>query len=548
MSSSKKKQLRKEQYMTERQIAEKKEAKNLKTYTLTFCVVIALVVAIFVGAVLSNPVKNVLYKNTKAITVGDYTLTSVDVNYYYIDTVNNYVNQYSSYLSLIMDVSKPLNEQVINNETGATWADSFMESAKETIKSTYAIYDMAMKDNHQMSETEQQRVESQMVTMQLYAAYYGYNNVDAYLRAMYGNGASEKSYRNYLEVASMANSYLTAHSESLEYTAEQLLNYQQKAPYEYNSYTFSSCYLKADFFYKGGTTDDKGNVTYSDAEKAAGLIEAELVAKQLASGEYADVLAFADAVKALDVNKEKSQVVATPYDEVLYSEISTLFADWVIGKVAAEDENADPTFEERKIGDTTVIPYTTGSGDTETTVGYYVLCFESCNDNSFAMKNVRHLLVKFSGGTTNSSTGVTTYSEQEKQAAKDEAEDLLADWIAAGDLSEESFAALAKEHSDDNAEAGGLYEDIYPGQMVTSFENWCYDEARQVGDYDIIETDYGYHIMFFVGNSETTFRDFMIENVMMNEDMEKWHNDLIEKITLTVLNLKHIPMDMILSH
>ena len=35
MSSSKKKQLRKEQYMTERQVAAAKEAKKMKTYTLT---------------------------------------------------------------------------------------------------------------------------------------------------------------------------------------------------------------------------------------------------------------------------------------------------------------------------------------------------------------------------------------------------------------------------------------------------------------------------------------------------------------------------------
>ncbi|MBO7185120.1 MAG: peptidylprolyl isomerase [Oscillospiraceae bacterium] len=548
MSSSKKKQLRKEQYMTERQIAEKKEAKKLRNYTLTFCIIIALVVSIFVGTVLSNPIKNVMYKNTKAITVGDYTLTSVDVNYYYLDTVNSYINQYGSAISLIMDVSKPLNEQVINNETGATWADNFMESVKQTIKSTYALYDMAVKANHQMSDAERQRVESNIATMQLYAAYYGYNNLDGYLRAMYGNGASEKSYRNYLEVASMANSYLTAHSETLDYSAEELLNYQQEAPYNYNSYTFVACYLKAETFCKGGTTDDKGNTTYTDAEKAAGLIAAELAAKQLAAGEYADVLAFNEAVKALEVNKDKTQVTTTPYDDVLFSEISTLFADWIVGKVESDDENAEPTFEERKEGDMTVIPYTTGSGDTETTAGYYVVRYESCNDNDFALKNVRHLLVKFTGGTTNSTTGVTTYSDQEKKTAKDKADSILADWIAAGDLSENSFAELAKKHSEDNAAAGGLYEDVYPGQMVTAFNDWCYDEARKAGDYGIIETEYGYHIMFFVGDSETTFRNFMIKNVMLNEEMDAWHNGLIEKIELTVVTLKHIPLDMVLNH
>ena len=80
MSSSNKKKLRKEQYMTERQVAAAKEAKKMKTYTLTFWVVIALVVCIFVGAVVSNPIKNVLYKNTSAIVVGDYSISAVEAN------------------------------------------------------------------------------------------------------------------------------------------------------------------------------------------------------------------------------------------------------------------------------------------------------------------------------------------------------------------------------------------------------------------------------------------------------------------------------------
>ena len=548
MSSSKKKQLRKEQYMTARQVESAKEAKKLKSYTLTFCVVIALVLSLFVGAVVSNPIKNAVYKNTVAMTVGEHKLSAVEVNYYFIDTVNSYVNQYGDYISLIMDVKTPLDEQIINAESGTTWADSFMSSTENTIKSTYALYDLATAAGHKLTEAEKSSVSSTISTFTLYAAYYGYNSLDDYLRAVYGNGASEESYRNYLEVSALANSYMTAYSETLEYTAEQLLNYQAAEPYKYNSYTFAYYLLKAESFYKGGITGEDGKTTYSDAEKAAGLANAEFAANQLAEGEYEDILAFNNAIKALEVNKENSSANATSYYDVVYDEVSNLFQDWLVGKVAGADENATPTFEERKEGDMTVIPYTTGSGDSQTTLGYYVVRFESCTDNDFAMKNVRHILVKFTGGVTNSSTGTTTYSDQEKLAAKEEAESILNNWIANGDLSEESFADLAKEHSDDNAEAGGLYEDIYPGQMVTTFEDWCYDADRKVGDYGIIETEYGYHIMYFVGNSETTFRNYMIENVMMNEDMDKWYEEVVNSIELTVVNTKRVPTDMVLSH
>ena len=52
-----------------------------------------------------------------------------------------------------------------------------------------------------------------------------------------------------------------------------------------------------------------------------------------------------------------------------------------------------------------------------------------------------------------------------------------------GDATEDSFAALANEKSDDgNGTTGGLYENVYPGQMVSSFNDWCFDESRQTGN------------------------------------------------------------------
>lgn len=549
MSSSKKKQLRKEQYMTERQAAAAQEAKKLKRYTLTFWVVIALVLCVFVGAVTVNPIKNVIYKNTDAMIVGDYTLSSVDVNYFYMDAVNNYVNQYSSYISLILDVSKPLNEQYVNMEDGITWADSFLTSATDTIKSTYALYDMAVKNGHELTEEEQKAIDGTIATYELYAAYYGYQNIDSYLRAVYGNGACEESYRHYLEVSALASSYLTAYSDSLEYTPEQLHNYQAATPHKFNAYTFAVYYVNASSYREGGTKDDKGNTVYTEEEKANAIKAAELAANLLADEFYADLAEFDGAIKLMPINKDNATAASTKYEGELYDEINSLFRDWLTGKVESEDEDAEPTFIPRKTGDMTVIPYTTGSGESEVINGYYVIRFGSTSDNNFFMKNVRHVLIAFEGGKTDATTGVKTYSAEEKAAAKDKAEKLLADWVAAGDLSEDSFAELAKENSKDgNAAQGGLYEDVYPGQMVEPFEDWCYDAERKVGDYGIVETEYGYHIMFFVGDSDTTFRDFMTTNVMTNEDMEKWHNSLIEAITVTTVTTKHIMMDLVLSH
>ena len=548
MSSSKKKQLRKEQYMTERQTASAKEAKALKRYTITFWVVILVVASIFIGAVVANPLKNMTVANAKALQVGDYTLSAAELNYYYIDTINEYIQTYSSYLSLLMDTSKPLNQQVVNMDTGATWADNFLESAKENIKSVYAVYDAAMKDGFQLSESGKTSINSTMAMAELYAAYYGYNNVTGYLRAMYGNGASEKSYRKYLEVSAIASEYLNQHSASLEYSAEDLVNYQASAPYKFNSYTFSYYYVSSASFRTGGTTDEKGNVTYNDMEKLAAEKAAKEAADKLAAGNYADVDDFDYAIMSMEVNAENTTAAAVRNEAVLYSNLPTLMQDWLIGKVASEDANAEPTFEVRNEGDMTVITNSTTSGETVTVNGYYVVRFGSVETNEFLMKDVRHVLISFEGGTTDSTTGTTTFSDAEKLVAKEKAEQLLSDWVAAGDVSEESFAELAKKNSKDgNAAQGGLYEDVYPGQMVASFEDWIYDADRKVGDYGIVETQYGYHIMFFVGDAETTFRDYMITNTVRNEDVMNWQNDLISKLTVEVLTIKHVAMDITLG-
>ena len=81
------------------------------------------------------------------------------------------------------------------------------------------------------------------------------------------------------------------------------------------------------------------------------------------------------------------------------------------------------------------------------------------------------------------------------------AQDILNQWLS-GEASEESFAALANEKSVDPGSNtnGGLYTEVAVGQMVEEFEAWCFDETRQVGDYGIVRTSLGFHIMYFSGS------------------------------------------------
>lgn len=112
--------------------------------------------------------------------------------------------------------------------------------------------------------------------------------------------------------------------------------------------------------------------------------------------------------------------------------------------------------------------------------------------------DVRHILIGPEGGTTDDS-GVTTYSDAEWEACREKAQAVLDEWLS-GEQTEEAFAQLANSQSQDGGSNtnGGLYENVYPGQMVTAFNDWCFDEARHSGDYGLVQTDFGYHVMYFV--------------------------------------------------
>lgn len=141
--------------------------------------------------------------------------------------------------------------------------------------------------------------------------------------------------------------------------------------------------------------------------------------------------------------------------------------------------------------------------------------------------DVRHILISPEGGTTDEE-GKTTYSDAEWAAAEAKANEVLNEWLSKNP-DEDGFSVLAEVYSQDpgSASNGGLYEDVYVGQMVEPFENWCFDESRQYGDYGIVKTDYGYHIMYFVGSDLVWY--LTAESDMMVEKGNEFLAQVLEK-------------------
>ena len=167
----------------------------------------------------------------------------------------------------------------------------------------------------------------------------------------------------------------------------------------------------------------------------------------------------------------------------------------------------------------------------------------SITKESGLVSDVRHILVAVEGGTTDEN-GATTYTDAEWEACYAKAEEILNEWKS-GEATEESFAALVPLYTDDtgSSSTGGLYEGITPtSSYVEEFLTWAVDMNRQPGDTDIVKTQYGCHIMYFVqGEPEwksSAASQYMAEELenTLAEAEEKWPTKInYSKIVLTEL-------------
>ena len=527
MSASTKKKLRKEQnaaLLTERQRKEQAEAKKLKVTSIVFMAVMVAVVitALIVFAIKGVQNSGVLERNTIVATVGENEIDTVTANYYFADLATNtyseWYNMYgeatSSYMSLMgLDLSMPLDEQFYDEEQ--TWADYFLTEALDKAKSDYAIYDVAMAEGFTLSEEDQSVLNSNMENMKMYAMLYGYADVDDYVKAMYGTGSDYDSYEEYAERSAIASAYYTAYKDTLVYDDAQLREYEKDIYNNYSSFSYASYYMATSSF----LGEDEDNAAAEAAVKEA--------AETLKAATTIDELDA--AIATLEINADVDNAESTKTENNQYTTIPSTYRDWLASS-------------ERKENDIEIFANKTTTDGVESVTGYYVIMFQGANDNTDPMANVRHLLVKHEHAEGEE------HSDNDMAELKAEADGYLQTWLA-GDKTEESFIELVKAHSDDSsASTGGLFEDIHPkSSYVPSFLNWSIDPDRKAGDAEVIESEYGYHVMYYVGDDEMSYRDFLIRNDMVNADLDAWQQNILDGVELTVLDTSRMNLDRILA-
>lgn len=516
---------------TAREAQQRKEEKrsNLLYGVIAVAVLIA-VIASFVWR------SDFVSKTTTAATIDGEKYTVTEVNYFYQTAYRNFVNQYSyltSYMGL--NTNATLRSQAINETAaamlgielpevdesaaddpdrdplmplGMTWHDYFLDQALDNMTVIQAVLKTADAEGFQYPASVQAQYDDNMAALKSAAAASGIS-VSQYLKANFGAGLTEKVYGEQLMRVLRYSAYAEAYQDSLTYSdseLEEAYNADRNA-YDHVSYESVSISGAAQ-----STTDAEGNtVEPTEEESAAALAAAQADAQAILDG-------FNAGGKLEDLAGEHNGTYNST-ESGSYS-AGSVMSEWLYDS-------------SRKDGDAAVLA--------DGTVQYVVVFHDRFRDENPTI-DVRHILVSLGSGPI--AEGEEGYEDQQAQLKADahaKAEELLGQWQS-GEATEDSFAALAmKESADGSKYDGGLYTEVYQGQMVAEFNDWCFDASRKPGDTSVVDTQYGSHVMYFTGVNLDRWQS-QAASALRNEAYAAWETGLKESLTVQrdESGLKHI--------
>ncbi len=548
----------------------KKSPQSMKAKRMVKKVIsIVLAVVIAVGAVCG--VLNFFDIPQKTVKVSvdglDARISLGEINYYYYQAWYQFFStamQYESYgegMSLTMtgfDYSKTPDQQEFTEQAAQiagitledlgkdnpTWEDAFTYSAISS--AVYAKYG-AMKAEEagiKLTDEEIKAIEDEVESVRTNAKKEDYS-LNRFLRTQIGSGVTEKVIYEASVNASLAQKYFEKYTND---TRDAITADQINAQYEYAKDNYDVADIRV---YKFTTTmDEKDHKDMSEEEHDKAHKEAEKETKKLADAflkEVKDEESFiAEAKKAIlaaDSKSTKDPDKETLVKKASKSSLTTSYCE-DLAKWVYDDA--------RKVGDTTVVSDGEGS--------YFVVYMKTLadKDKSASSSDVRHILIKFpdknTDGTPTSTTDssgkkTTNITKETKAETKAEAEKILEEYKK--NPTEENFIELTKKHTDDvdskgNPNSDGIYKDVSDnGQYVEAFTNWAIDSTRKPGDTGIVETEYGYHIMYYVEANEESWY-LAIQNELLNKKLEDTLAKEIDEMVKSV-NMDSIFIDFALN-
>lgn len=513
--------------------AAKKNAKNTPELTrfkkgLGKFVAIVLVAAIVLGCVygilsfFGVPQKALTISTVDGGSLKSAKNSVAKFNYYYVytylqmqSTAYQYDQNYGEgmgkmYTGFDYNLSPDKQEYTVGKLEGfedgqtAYWSDYLRITTLNNLKETAASYMEAVNAGYKLTDDQQKQIDD---TIEEYRSYAKENDfsLNRFLIYRFGKGVDENLLREILKENQIAQTYLTDKYNEIK---DAQTDKDIEKEYKDNISDYALVSIRTFSITANAETNDD----MTDEEKTAANEAALETAKKTADAAFktiTDEESFLEAAKAASASEDAFSADSTLREDITYSTLQSSLgantADWVFNG-------------ERKVGDVAVL-----EGNNQYIIAYMV---KLPYKNENLPGNVRHILFKF----TTDDSGNVSMTDEEKDVLKADAQKVLDEFNKKP--SEAAFIKLVNEYSEDegSVENGGLYEDIRPdSQYVETFRDWATDQSRKVGDAEIIETEYGYHIMYFTGFSEKAIWYEDVQSALADNKFETYYNDMIAK-------------------
>lgn len=464
---------------------EKARAKKEKQVSLITSI---LIVAALVCFMASFPIRSYLTVHGTYVKVAGENISRLEFDYNYNMALNNYMNQYGTYLSYMgLDLTGDLSTQMYSDSL--TFKDFFEKMAVENIIQTKALKAEAKAAGFTYDATKDYEDYLNYVSQAAEAA--GMTEKQ-FVQENFGAYATTSRLKPIVMENLESSAYYDSVSDEKMPSDEDAENYYAENKDSYDSIDYRMTVINAelpteptdlaDKTEDTTTTDNTTGSTSTDSTTGTDTTTYEPSEAEIA---YAMEQAKAEADTALKSIAKDGELK----ENAKRTSLASVTREWLFD-------------ESRKAGDTTVI-------EDETNNRYYVLAFEKRYLDETPTVDVRAVILSNDGDVS--------------------ADSVLEEWKS-GAATEDSFAELADKYNtaSTTTSEGGLFEALSVSNVSDELKDWMTDTSRVQGDTAVIapEGESYTYVVYFIGTNEAEWMK-SIKNTLLTDIMA----DYLEEIT-----------------
>ncbi len=462
---------------------EKEKEKKQERISMILGVLVVVALACLVA---SFPLRTYLATHENYVEIGGDKITRVEYDYNYNLVMGNYLSQNGFYLQYMgVDLSGDLSKQMYSDTL--TWKDFFDQMAVDSMVQNKAMLAQAQAAGFTYDVTQDYADYEQDVKDSASEAGMG---VREFVAQLYGPYATQGRIAPFVKEGLMLNAYYEQVADEKAPQDAEIEEYYQLNTSDYDKVDYRVLSFDAELPTEPTELADPA----ADNAGNAGEAGSDGASSGTADGAYqpseAEIAKAMEDAKALADAAESTVGTAGELNQgIMKSSAAYAIREWL--------------FEEsRTAGDTSVI-------EDSSNHRYYVVAFEKRYLDMTPSADLRVLITE-----------------------TEDAQGLLDSW-AGGEATEESFAQMCREHSQDGtASDGGLYEGMVDSGMDEALSSWIFDSARQPGDTTAITLEEGFgYVFYYVGANEPEYK-LSIRNTLLSQTMDEYLEEISRDITV----------------